>query len=164
MPIKRLFNILNLPLVLILFSHCTTQEQFSYTNVRKDYGSFTLTARLNGTFYQKQGGDIDNPYTLFLAITPSTDDTFSFRNIAIYSENNELIFKKDVPKVGTEIGLYSKKFYFTEFPDLMIEYKDYYLKFEVWKNGKHYKELKIIFEKNFSRRLTNDFLEGINSI
>tara|TARA_B110000008_G_C16703699_1_gene457856 strand:+ start:89 stop:565 length:477 start_codon:yes stop_codon:yes gene_type:complete len=155
---------LSLALFLILLCNCTTQEQFSYTIVRKNYDSFTLTARLNGTFYPKQGGDIDNPYTLFLAIAPSTDDTFSFRNIALYSEKNELLLKKSVPKIGTEIGLHSKRFYFTEFPELMIEYKDYHLKFEVWKNGKHYKELKIIFEKNFSKRLTNDFLEGINSI
>lgn len=169
MPIKKLISILSLLVSLLIISNCSIQEQFSYTNVKKGYDSFIITARLDGTYYPEQGGDIDNPYDLSIFIRPKHPQAISIKNFSFYSLASnkkpliELTELELTPSNGVnENG--SPEYFYTEFTNLMIKYEDYHITFEVWKNGKHYKVLDIPLKKDFSRRLTSDFLERLSSV
>jgi hypothetical protein len=142
---------------------CARQEQFKYFIVQKEYQTFALTARLDGTYYKERCGDVDKPYTLFISISPSIKGNFSLRNVSLSFEEEKPVFETDSPEMKTDIGVDSNRFYFIKIPDLDIEYKDYRIKFEIWKDGEFYKVLDVLFEKDFSSRLTHPWLEKVNS-
>ncbi len=142
---------------------CARQEQFKYLSVRKELEEFGFTARLDGTYYKERCGDVDEPYSLFISIRPRGSDVLSIKNVVLYPESGKPVFEAESPEMRMDMGVDSKVFYFIEIPDLDIEYQEYRIKFEVWKDGELLKKLEFLFEKDFSSRLTHPWLEKINS-
>jgi hypothetical protein len=143
---------------------CARQEQFKYLSVKKEYETFSLLARLDGTYYQERCGDVDRPYTLFISIRPKNDEGFSIKNISLWANGEKPVFEIASPEMQTELGIGSKRFFFIEIPNLDIGYEEYRVEFEVFRDGSFVEKVECFFKKDYSSRYTTRWLEAINSI
>ncbi len=139
------------------------QEKKKYLIVNRSYAEFQLTARLEGTFYEARGGDVGNPYTFYLFITPANLSQLEITRLALYSLEGVEVLHVIAP-VGekTEVEADSVT-YSVKLKGLNIDYLDYVLELNVTVGGVE-KSIRVHFEKDHSIKYTTKWIERLRSV
>lgn len=160
---KIMIKVLGCVVALCSWGCAGKQEHCKYHILNRENADFSLTARLDGTFYEDRYGDVSKPYTLFVSVHPKNSQKINVANISLYVDGEEPVVNVTAPKLEMERDIKSNPFYFIRISELDIPYEEYVLKFNVVLDGGKKIEVKCVFEKNYSSRRTTKWLEIINS-
>jgi hypothetical protein len=79
------------------------KEECRYFGQTASYGEFFLTGRLEGTFYEKSGGDVKAPYTLYIFIETRHDVlSYTVRNLVVYRDSSVPLLQIARPRSRTK--------------------------------------------------------------
>jgi len=146
---------------------CTVrkQEQYCYSIQTASYEEYSLVGRLDGTFYEKSGGDVRAPYTLSIFISPRHDVPYAISNLVVYQDLSvPLLQIEKPPPLKREESSSDGCFQFIEIPNLDFQYKKCFVEFEVLKKGKPVEKVRLVFETDFSSRWTTLWWESMLSV
>ncbi len=149
----------------VLMSTVRKQEQYCYSIQRASCDGFSLVGRLDGTFYEKGGGDVKAPYTLSIFISPHHDVPYAISNLVIYQDSSVPLLRiKNPPPLKREERSSDGCFQFVKIPDLDLQYKKCFVEFEVLKMGEPIEKVRLVFETEFSSRWTTLWWESMLSV
>jgi hypothetical protein len=157
--------------VLIVFvaaiTMCTLhkKEECRYSGQTASFGEFSLVGRLEGTFYEKSGGDVKAPYTLYIFIEARHDVlSYTVRNLVVYQALSTPLLQIERPPVKSEKSSSGGWFQFLEIPNLNLQYKRCFVELDVFKEGKMVEKIRFVFNTDFSSEWTTAWLERLLSV
>lgn len=141
------------------------KEECRYLGQTASYGEFSLVGRLDGTYYEKSGGDIKAPYTLFISISPRHDVlSYTVHNLVIHQDSSTPFLQIERPLVKSEESSLGGRFQFLEIQNLNLQYKKCFVEFEVFKEEKLVEKVRFVFSTDFSSGWTTAWLERLLSV